>query len=69
MIICPNDSAVVESVQLTRAGNRRRLRGEFQEVGHFLAYAYEADGEIHLFGDGYGDAAFGGAIELVRRCR
>jgi hypothetical protein len=31
--------------------------GDLQEVGHLFAYAYadEADGEIELLGDGYGD--------------
>ena len=38
--------------------------GEFQQVAHFFADAYEADGEIELAGDGDGDAAFGGAVEL-----
>jgi methionine synthase I (cobalamin-dependent) len=47
----------------------RRSRGErkfveLQQVGHLLAYADEADGQVEFLGDGHGDAALGRAVEL-----
>src|SRR3569833_2367017 len=49
---------------LTQEGIYERFGRELQQVAHFFAYAYEADGEVEFAGDGYGDAAFCGAVEL-----
>src|SRR3954464_8048811 len=49
---------------LAEEGVDEGFGGELEEVAHFFAYAYEADWKVQLAGDSYGDAAFGGAVEL-----
>ena len=51
-------------LSLTDQGIDEGFGGEFEEVVHLFAYAYEADRQVQLAGDGDGDAAFGGAVEL-----
>ena len=49
---------------LPQQGIQKGFGGEFEQVGHLLADADEADGEVEFAGDGNGDSTLGGAVEL-----
>ena len=56
--------SISSRIELLEQRIDKLFRRELQQVGHFFADADEADGQVEFAGDGDGDAAFGGAVEL-----